>query len=96
MNDESKLQSEYARGQEAKQLLEHPLLVEAFDAIQKEIDHQWKTSKANDADAREKLYLMNRLLLNLKGTIQTHVQTGQMAEIQIIQLRDKRQWFGRR
>ena len=91
---EQKLTEEYARGLEATQLIENPLLVAAFEAIETEIDHQWKTSKANEEDAREKLYLMSRLLAKLKGTIQTHVQTGKMAELQLIQLREKRTWFG--
>jgi hypothetical protein len=91
---EQQLTTEYARGLDAKQLIEHPLLVAAFDAIEREIDHQWKTSKSDEGDAREKLYLMGRLLEKLKGSIQGHVQTGKMAERQLVNLREKRTWFG--
>jgi len=96
MSDEAKLAQEVARSQDAQALLENPLLIEAFDAIEKEIDKEWKQSKANDADAREKLYLMNRLLAKLKGQIQTHVQTGRLAQKQLIDLRERRSWFGTR
>lgn len=87
---EQKLGSEYARGQEAKELLENPLLLAAFNEIEEGINRQWKQSKASDADAREKLYLMQRLLQNLKAGIQEHITTGKMAETQLIQLKEKR------
>lgn len=96
MSDEAKLSAEYARSLDAKALLDNPLLIEAFAAIEKEIETEWKQSKANDADAREKLYLMNRLLLKLRGHIQVHVQTGKLAERQLANIRDKKTWFGMR
>ena len=73
------LEQEERRGRQADELLAHPLFVEAFDTITKEIEQAWKESPARDADGREKLWMMHQLLTRLRSHIQSVSLTGQLA-----------------
>lgn len=76
---------EVRRGEEARQLLEHPLLVEAFESIEKEVTEQWQNSPARDVEGREKLWLTLKLLHRLKGQLTQVVETGKVAEATLAQ-----------
>lgn len=73
------------RGEEAKRLLENPLLIEAFEVIENEVNELWKTSPSADAEGREKLYLSLRLLGRLKAQIQSVVETGKVEQATVTQ-----------
>lgn len=68
------------RGEEARQLLEHPLLADAFDAIEADVMRQWQDSPARDVDGREKLWLTLKLLGRVKGQLESVVETGKVAQ----------------
>lgn len=80
-----KLEEELQRGQMAEYLLSHPLFVESFDLIEKEVMEEWKNSPSRDADGREKLWTMMKLLQRLKANIQTVAETGKLAEMSLMQ-----------
>lgn len=73
------------RGEEARQLLEHPLLAEAFQTIRDEVTEQWQSSPARDVEGREKLWLTLRLLNRLEGQLQSVVETGKVARATLLQ-----------
>lgn len=73
------------RGEEARQLLEHPLLAEAFQTIRNEVTEQWQSSPARDVEGREKLWLTLRLLNRLEGQLQSVVETGKVARATLLQ-----------
>lgn len=73
------------RGEEARQLLEHPLLAEAFQTIRNEVTEQWQGSPARDVEGREKLWLTLRLLNRLEGQLQSVVETGKVARATLLQ-----------
>lgn len=73
------------RGDEARQLLEHPLLAEAFQTIRNEVTEQWQSSPARDVEGREKLWLTLRLLNRLEGQLQSVVETGKVARATLLQ-----------
>lgn len=73
------------RGEEARQLLEHPLLAEAFQTIRNEVTEQWQSSPARDVEGREKLWLTLRLLNRLEGQLQSAVETGKVARATLLQ-----------
>lgn len=75
-----KLEDELRRGQEASSLLRHPLFVSAFETLEQEIVDQWKQSNSLSADAREKLHTMLFLLGRVRRQVETHVETGKLAE----------------
>lgn len=74
-------------GQEAERLLAHPLLVEAFDLIEKDIVEQWMNSPARDEEGRQKLWLMQGLLRRLKAQITSVVNEGKVVEATLKQSR---------
>lgn len=80
-----KTEYEILRGQDAEQLLAHPLLVEAFELIEKELTDQWQNSPARDQAGREKLWLTLRLLKRLQVQIRSVVETGQFAKATLAQ-----------
>lgn len=73
------------RGEEARQLLEHPLLAEAFQTIRNEVIEKWQSSPARDVEGREKLWLTLRLLNRLEGQLQSVVETGKVARATLLQ-----------
>lgn len=75
-----KLEDELRRGEDAIQLLRHPLFVSAFETLEQEIVDQWKQSNAVNPEGREKLHTMLYLLKRVQTNIVAHVETGKMAE----------------
>lgn len=83
-------QTRIIRGRQAAELMEHPLLTEAFDVITQRIKEEWERSPARDAEGREKLWLMNKLLMNLKQHIAQMATTGDLTKLNIQQ---KESWL---
>lgn len=79
------LEHEIQRGKDAEYLLQHPLLVEAFEVIEKEVTEQWQNSPARDVEGREKLWLSLKLLNRLQAQIKSVVETGQVAQATLAQ-----------
>ena len=69
------------RERRAKNLLEDPLLNEAFDVLRKELMSEWEHSGSHNLDQRESIWLAVRLLERIRGHISSIVETGHMAKI---------------
>ena len=67
------------RANRAKEVLENETYIEAFALIEQELTEQWKSSPARDRDARESLWLMQRLLGKLKVTLESTMDSGKLA-----------------
>lgn len=80
MNDEEQA----LRGERARELLDNPLWAESFGVIEQELIEQWKKSPARDAEGREKLWLTLRLLHQLRGRLESVVDTGKAAQASIL------------
>lgn len=72
---------EIRRGMEAQRLLETPLLAEAFDAIEQRIVSELRSVDVGARDAHRDLIVTLQLLGAVKRHIETHIQTGRLAEI---------------
>jgi hypothetical protein len=83
MTDQTEM--DILRGKDAEALLAHPLLVEAFEVIERELTEQWQNSPARDAEGREKLWVSLRLLNRLKLQLSQVVETGQFARMTLAQ-----------
>lgn len=79
-------EADVLRGRQAEELLEHPLLVEAFEFLESEVINAWKSSPARDGEGREKLWLMLHLSEKVKNHLQQVISTGKMAQISIKEL----------
>lgn len=70
-------------GDEARQVLENPAFVRAFEAIEQEHIEAWKNSPARDRDGRESLWTTVKLLHKLKGTLEASMMDGKLARVEL-------------
>lgn len=71
------------RGEQAAALLNHPLLREAFDTIEREFTDAWKTSPSRDVEGRESLWWALKTLEKVQAHLMSVVNTGKMADVQL-------------
>lgn len=84
------LATERRRGEQARRLLEEPLLVEAFATVEAGLRRQWETSRDGDKEMRERLWLMLNLLRRVHGLLTEAMETGRLAEAQLAASRKTR------
>ena len=76
-------EKEIQRGQQAKQILEDPIYVEAIQKVSQELDQEWINSPIRDTEGREKIYMMRKMLGVLHVQIQSVMETGKLASKQV-------------
>ncbi len=81
-DEEVQLKREMSRGQQARELLEHPMFVEAFDKVRSGILQSWEASPIRDEDGQRTLRLMLKVLGDVRKNIEEVAQTGKIAMIQ--------------
>jgi hypothetical protein len=82
-DDERARYAELERYEQARGLLENPLFVGAFDSVERELMQRWKTDASLSPDGREKVFLMITLLGQVQMVLREHMETGQMARVQL-------------
>ena len=70
-------------GDRSREVLENEAFSQAFIDIEAEILTQWKQSPARDLEGREKLWLMLSLMGKLKAVLQTSLETGKLAVLEL-------------
>lgn len=88
------LEDEVVAGRQAEYLLEHPAYLQAFAALRTEITQQWASSPSRDAEGRERLWMMLKLLDRIEGHIKSVAETGKMAKAQIADIEQRRRIMG--
>jgi hypothetical protein len=83
MSDEARLEEEMRRAEQAAALLTHPLMAEAFDTLDNELRTAWLESPARDVEGRETLWLSVKLLGQVKQHLQSLVETGKLATLDL-------------
>lgn len=73
------------RGEEAKELLNHPLFVEAFSTVESELVDAWRKPDRTP-DQLNELWLMNQLLAKVRKKIERamHDGTGASKELALL------------
>jgi hypothetical protein len=71
--------SEIARGERARAILDDPLVAEAFAAIERQCLEEWRAAPARDVEGRERLWLMLKLAERLRGHFESLVESGRLA-----------------
>ena len=87
-NEARKAQQDVSRGVRAAEIMENPLVIEAFEAVEAVITSGWQNSKADDEKARENAYLMHRLVQNFKGEFKRAIATGKASEKRLLSTKD--------
>lgn len=69
------------RAREAERLLREPLLIEAFDAIESKIVQELRLTDTSARDKMRDLVITMQLLGALKSHLNSHIETGKLAEL---------------
>lgn len=85
--------AELARAQRAHDLLNDPLLRDAFEQLRKTLFEKWMATKDADTAIRERLWIWRQSLDDLQGVLNTVVSTGRLAadELDVLGRRDERE-----
>lgn len=70
MSDETPLDADIRRGNDATLLLANPALIEAFDKLRADYLVAWEASPARDTDGRERLWQAYQIV----GKVRTHLE----------------------
>ena len=91
------LESRTFRATDAKQLLENPLFVEAWEAVESHLNMQALSCDPDNAVKAQRIVISQQLLAAVKREIQRVVTDGQVAQVQIAELekRNKLAFFRR-
>ena len=80
------------RATDAKHLLEHPMFIEAWDAVEKHLSMQAMTCDSDNAQKALRIVISQQLLAGVKREITRIVQDGVVAEVQLNELEQKRKF----
>ena len=80
---EHKQRIDKERGVRASQILNDPLVEEAFEKIRARLLESWENSHAHDEEIRQNAYLMIRLLKDLEHQFKIAIQHGKLADINL-------------
>lgn len=70
-------------GDQAKLVLDNEAFQQALNDIETEIMESWKNAPARDQEGREKLWQMLKLAGKLRANLQTRLETGKLARIEL-------------
>ena len=86
MADESQLHQATARAARAQELLDHELLSEAFEALERSYIAAWRATTIDDTAGREKLFLAINIVGKVRDHLASVVANGRLAEAELQQL----------
>ena len=73
-------EKEIREGQNAKTLLEDPLLIKSYEVIQNDIFQQWIRTDIEEASKRESLYFSLRGVLTAQNVLVNTMENGKIVE----------------
>ena len=71
-------EEEAKRSEEVKKILEHPLYIEAHQKLRIDLVNELIASPIRDTEAREKLYLMIKMLDSVHTQLKSIMETGKL------------------
>ncbi len=82
-DDELARRRERERASKARQIIDNPLWDEAWSTLETKLTEAWKSSQTGMAERRELIYMQLRAAAEVRGHIETVLETGLLAEMQI-------------
>lgn len=79
----SDLKDQIQRANEARLLLENPLLIQALDAIETETVVAWVECRALDKEGKEAVWQLMKTAKKFRAILIGHVETGKLAKEQL-------------
>ena len=77
--DEGKARIKADREGKAKALMENPLIVEFFEAMDKQIYEGFRLSEPTETASRERAYMMSQVLADFKNYLELVARNGDKA-----------------
>jgi|FLOH01.1.fsa_nt_gi hypothetical protein len=90
---EQNLDKDIERADMARFLLEHPLLVEAFEGIEATYTSAWRDSRPDEGAARERVYIALQVLASVRGHLESVVMGGALARRDIEDITGQKKGF---
>jgi CTP:phosphocholine cytidylyltransferase-like protein len=78
-----KIEKQIQQGQRAKQLLDDPLLKEAFEYLTEQYKSEIFNTSYNDHDQRQVLWMAYNMLDKIKGHLVSVMETGKLASSEL-------------
>ena len=72
--------NEIKRSQQAKDILENPIFIEAVQKVRTELHNEWLNSEPKDSEQRENIFVMRRMLEVVLMQIQSVMETGKIVK----------------
>ena len=66
-------------GNKAKRILEDEIFTDAVKKIEERLNQEWLNSPLRDTEAREKIFLMRKMLETIINEITSVMETGKLA-----------------
>jgi|TARA_R100001129_G_C5175260_1_gene206078 hypothetical protein len=66
-------------GNQAKRILEDEIFTDAVKKIEERLNQEWLNSPLRDTEAREKIFLMRKMLETIINEITSVMETGKLA-----------------
>lgn len=79
------------RGNDARHVLEHPLTVEALNAIRADVYAKIEATGWSDQAQREALYHQLRAINNFEAQFRYHINEGKLASSMLAKMRAERE-----
>lgn len=93
------LTTDIERANRAKQLLDDPMLTEAFESVRTAIHNLWEETPLRDAQGAHELRLMLKLLGDLRAVFEIALADGELAAMKLKEINSHvlspAQWSGR-
>lgn len=77
------LSDELKRGEQARQVIENEIYAESWQSARDGIIQAWESCPIRDKEGQNELKLMLKLLTDVRRNIETVMNTGKMAKVQI-------------
>lgn len=81
------------RGVRARELLDNELVQEALATLKTEYLGAWEASPARDAEGRERLWVMVKLVEKFRGHLEQVFEAGKLADAELVEI-ERRKKFG--
>ncbi|HEX7644845.1 MAG TPA: hypothetical protein VF472_21805 [Burkholderiaceae bacterium] len=78
-----KLDERMYNGDRAREVLENEAFIAAMADIRQEIIEEWEKTPARDQEGREKLWQLLKMQEKLKGLLQSTLETGKLAKLEL-------------
>lgn len=82
-----------SRGIRARELLDNELVQEALGTLKAEYLKAWEASPARDAEGRERLWVMVKLVEKFRGHLEQVFDAGKLADDKLVEI-ERRKKFG--